>query len=528
MKYLRSNMLLIGGALMAASLLAIPPATGAPVRGFQSAVAFPSNGRAVQVGSVDSQASTTNSIMAGYLADSTVSPPSKAQGTFVVPSFTCTYVESFDMSIQLNGSGGSPAVFLIVSCSGPGQTPVLNGIACVDGSCGGKQISASAGDTVSITVSLNKVAGAAKLVDVTNGQVSSTSGPGGSPGNAWFIEQNLAALIPTFTAITFSGAIVNGKPLSAQSPTKFNMTQGGVTQVSSGPLNSPGTSFTTTFDSSGPTSLLCPKVRPQRQGNPAPQSGSGFAGVYRLGDSGTTVAPTSGSGPFAPLGGVYAELLNCSPWVETGSYVSAWVMLQQFGDGNDHIQIGWEEFAGGRRETLVELQDPTDAKENPGKPFENCDDPSTLHELWCASSPLPAAPVGSYTYYTIEYHPETNQFLLYTQQIGKPRVLVAKVSSVEFRPNQANMFGETHSNYDQMPGTPEGPEVFQKAEVYNADGNGWENFYGHVNFNGASVPQGGTTFTGSANWYFESAYLPSGGPHTKSGQLLEIGDNGAW
>ena len=452
----------------------------------------------------------------------------------MLPSFTCTYDEILTATIQIDAAGSGASGFLNISCVA-GRSPEMSGVACAGpaGPCNSNMISASAGDTIKIAASMNSTATQANLTDVSNGQSSSASAPGvpSNAGlNAWFGLQG-SNLIPSFSKITFSGALVNGLPLVAHAHSSFNMVSSGKTQITTGPLASSGQRFAMTFSSSGPNSALCPKREPQRSGNPSAQSGYGFSGVYRLGDSGKTVAPTTGPstgpGPFHALGGVYAKLLNCSPWVTPGSYVSAWIMLQQFGDGNDHIQIGWEEFAGGHRETLVELQDPADANENPSKPFENCDDRSTWHELWCAKSPIPAAPIGTWTYYTIEYHPELNQFLLYTQQAGESRVLVARVSSVKFKPNMADLEGETHSTYDQMPGTASAPEVFEDAKVYNADGHGWENFYGGDLYNGDSVSHLNTTFPGSQDWYGDYAYLPASGPNAGSGQVLLITDNGS-
>ena len=69
--------------------------------------------------------------------------------------------------------------------------------------------------------------------------------------------------------------------------------------------------------------------------------GPGTAGDYRLGEQGgafaPTSGPTSGPGPFAALGGVYADELNCSPWVEPSSTVSA---------GVDMIEVAVVQQAG--------------------------------------------------------------------------------------------------------------------------------------------------------------------------------------
>jgi GDSL-like Lipase/Acylhydrolase family len=306
---------------------------------------------------------------------------------------------------------------------------------------------------------------------------------------------------------------------------------------------------------------------------PATATGPGFAGDYRLGDNGAQVAPTSGPsggpGPFAPVGGVYADVLNCSPWVEPGSNVSAWVMLEQFGDANSHIQAGWLENSGGSRTTLVELQDGvTQARAAFGESqytYDRCDIRASLYDLTCPSNsaspyPLPLPPPNFSTYYTIEFHPfaaPINRVFIVTEDLPfqaspptDPRCIVStgfpprhhveckepfvengtfyvfmaqpgssartQIASAPARyvPNQANIAGETHNGFDQMPGTVSRPEIFGSAHVF--DRGGWVGFGGAADYNG--VPLGGL------NTFYGNSVSGSTDPLGPAGQQIETWD----
>jgi hypothetical protein len=275
----------------------------------------------------------------------------------------------------------------------------------------------------------------------------------------------------------------------------------------------------------------CPKVYPQRPNNPPDAEipgGSGFSGVYRLGDNGGTVAPSSGPpissspGPFAALGGVYAKILNCAPWAyKESTGPSGWVMLQQFGPGDDHAQIGWMEQPGGYHHTLIELEDPlTRSEQHGGAQYERCDVPASLHYLQCFNVQEP--PPGTSTYYTIEFHQQPGQdwFYFYMAQPGSKPQLVAQAPA-HFTPNQAVVAAETHWNHDQMAGTPAAPEVISDAHVYNQDGAGWQNLFGQRLYNSQEVfvtPQ-------TAPWYGSAFTLP-GSKNAKSGQTIKVWDAG--
>jgi len=85
-----------------------------------------------------------------------------------------------------------------------------------------------------------------------------------------------------------------------------------------------------------------------------------------------------------------------------------------------------------------------------------------------------------------------------------------------------------------MPGTAAYPEVVENAKVYNSKdtNNGWESFYGQVNYGGNSVPQSFTTKSwGANNWYgCACGSLPTlavGASPPKTGQMFTIWDAGS-
>jgi hypothetical protein len=305
---------------------------------------------------------------------------------------------------------------------------------------------------------------------------------------------------------------------------------------------------------------------------PATGIGPGVAGDYRLGDNGLSVAPTEGPtsspGPFAPLGGIYADELNCSPWVDPGGEVTAGIMLQQFNNGASNIQTGWAETSGGTRTTLVELRDPvTEALARFGihnYTYERCDEPSSLLHgsltLQCpASTPiypyLPLPPTDISSFYTIEFHPFTSpitrtftvphlfvkpfdsppigchleyavfyrceqpyveygDFKIFLAQPGTSARTEIAQAPARFIPNQANVLGETRNQFDQMAGTATVPEVFDETHVY--DDGGWVGFGGSYTYNG--LPLDGL------NIDYSNALSGSSDPLGSSGQRVEIWD----
>ena len=375
----------------------------------------------------------------------------------------------------------------------------------------------------------------------------------GGDGNVWFTERSanqLGRITPQGTITEFTIPTANSAPFGITSGSDGNIwfTEEAGNQIG---RISPGSSIDTCALS----------------GRPSVGAGSGSAihGLYRLGDSPTTIAPNAGPpvgpGPFAALEGVYANILNCSPYVDPNSDpgTSAWVMLQQFGSAHSHMQLGWIKEASGSMKTLIELQDSvTEARSTidqiigtgPKFSYERCDNAASLAFLSCAGvnglpGVLPVPTLGTSTRYTVLFEPTTpiqqnfvltftlsgtltavmqtlvalntssvlrqdrthctssitvntplsvsdavacstqytleGTFQMIVQNPPGGSLLVASAPA-RFIPNQANVAGEIHSPYSQMPGTLAAPETFDDVHVFN---NGaWVGFDGQETYNG--------------------------------------------
>lgn len=388
------------------------------------------------------------------------------------------------------------------------------------------------------------------------------------------------------------------------SPHWFTVSYAGLLMHSS-QLTSSGQSDIITVSRSGFSVLLSAttgkcvsKVRPSTEAPLPMNSNELIHGLYRMGDKksdGTvaaTVNPTDASANYNYLGGVYANILTCSPWVEPGSDpgTSAWVMLQELHAPNHHMQAGWIEVAGGspgpQRSTLIELQDSTTVAhaninnisgQGSRKSFERCDDQTSLLAMICAPADQIPTPIpGTSAYYTVEYHPAParyqtdpsvtfaaddatmraavnlsgnngilcvptpvfgitfsppyytlsyqvrctisyttyGSFETYVQQPGKDRVHVASAPA-RYLPNQANIAGEIHKSFSQMPATAVSPEVFDDAHVYNHVG--WVGYGGKeylTNNQPADAPGPFTILTQGSN-----------DPNLPAGQQILLWDN---
>jgi hypothetical protein len=165
------------------------------------------------------------------------------------------------------------------------------------------------------------------------------------------------------------------------------------------------------------------------------------------------------------IGGVYALILNYSPWVHPGSDVSAWVMLQRKNEAGDHEQIGWIEGPNyprsGDRNTLVESahRDTCPAFLGPLCGVYIANERCDLHpaELHCVR-PLRTEPIGTYSLYKVLWNSEQFRFYVNGKEVAH--------APAYFEPNEAIIAAETHSLADQMPGTPTEPETFTDAHVY--------------------------------------------------------------
>jgi hypothetical protein len=232
---------------VALALVAVPLAAGeAGAAGTAHEFSFIRDGRVVSVVEV-----TANSSETGYVTS--VANQSSAQGTFVLPKFTCTAEQNFDLSVQLEGPPNAAIGFVIVACGGPGALPFYEGVACAgaSGLCGGATTILAAGDTVTITDTMTAKQASSTVDDLTDGKVSTTTGAGSATTtNSNFLVQRGTSTVPTFKKAKFTSCTVNGTPISSSDPSKLGpMTDAaGTRQVKSDLLNSAGDGFKTVFE----------------------------------------------------------------------------------------------------------------------------------------------------------------------------------------------------------------------------------------------------------------------------------------
>jgi hypothetical protein len=146
------------------------------------------------------------------------------------------------------------------------------------------------------------------------------------------------------------------------------------------------------------------------------------------------------------VGGIYAAILNYSPWVYSGNLSTAWTMLAYLGD--NWAQIGWIEYAGGVRYTVIQW---------------------TIGPNNARTKYLGPQSVGSTSTYTVLYNNTPGDF---TFQVNGSTV---DLETASFGPTKGENYGEIHTRADQMAGATQAHENFSNAHIYI---NGWQAFSG--------------------------------------------------
>ncbi|MHB1527670.1 MAG: hypothetical protein ACYCZN_15600 [Candidatus Dormibacteria bacterium] len=173
------------------------------------------------------------------------------------------------------------------------------------------------------------------------------------------------------------------------------------------------------------------------------------------------------------LGGVYADIYNYSPWVQSGSMVASWVMLAS-SNGLYWAQIGWLEDPGGYRYTFYQGRDTN----------------GVYHQDLTI---LPFG-VGTTQLYEVLYNNTPGKYTLYIDG-----TLYATLS-LGFTPSSAQNYGEVHNEKDQMPGSQSTLEVFSDAHVYAG---GWRNFGGSA-YNEAPSWWGNDPYSTTEDWIWDN------------------------
>ncbi|MGH9066231.1 MAG: hypothetical protein ACRD0J_01710, partial [Acidimicrobiales bacterium] len=172
-------------------------------------------------------------------------------------------------------------------------------------------------------------------------------------------------------------------------------------------------------------------------------------------------------GVGARVGGTLADIANYSPWVYPGQAVYAWVMITIA--GSQWAQIGWEEQAGGYRETFIQW--------------------TTSPHVWHEKDSSPSK-VGSLPEYKVLFgNPGPNDFSFYNYSTG-----YEMVEPAYWTPTGSQQFGEIHTLADQMPGGVQDPEVWRYSQVY---------------YNGGWYPYAGTAVNTDPSYFNVAIYSVS-------------------
>jgi len=192
----------------------------------------------------------TDFFFAGYEARESVT---SASASFTIPKLTCPNSGMLGIApgVSLTGATTTEADVAVLCQNGALHDVArmfLNNSPPYD-----LPIAINPGDTMAVSVSETPAADTATITDLTQ-QTSVTKRASGASnvlariGDGSVLDNTGLLLgVPPFGAITFSAAKVNGSALGASSPTPVNRTLFSTLKISTGALDSTGTSFTTNF-----------------------------------------------------------------------------------------------------------------------------------------------------------------------------------------------------------------------------------------------------------------------------------------
>jgi hypothetical protein len=228
---------------------------------------------------------------------------SSASTTFTVPGETCTSAATgiiVGSGIFSAVSGWVSAAGVVVACQG--GAPVYSAQEVVNNAVTNLALVPAPGDTVTTTVDIVPGQTQVTVDDVTRDLSDTTTVAVGSVGT--YISDGIdgdgdpnALPVPDFGAISFSNSSIDGKTLKAAHAKAISRVTNGELQILVGPLNSAGTGFGQTFESSG-TSVTTTTTTPT-------------ASSIVLGQSNTDTATVAGNANGGPTGTVTFSL--CGP-----------------------------------------------------------------------------------------------------------------------------------------------------------------------------------------------------------------------
>jgi len=182
-------------------------------------------------------------------------PTTSASARFTVPALTCPASGRLAVypGVELsNEAGAIIAAGVRLRCQN--GTPIYVAVIIANNNLDKVPVTVSPGDQIAVLVTQTATAGMASIADLT--RHSSATVPTTTGAKNLIADVGVEAVVdgpaplrkvPPFGTITFSAAKVNDTALGASNPTAINRTFFGTLQILTGPLDSTGTSFTTTF-----------------------------------------------------------------------------------------------------------------------------------------------------------------------------------------------------------------------------------------------------------------------------------------
>jgi hypothetical protein len=179
-----------------------------------------------------------------------------ATARFVVPTLTCSSgtPSGIEPSAVIFTAGGPSSAGVFAQCTAGAASYRV--ALTVNGTLFGAKFTPSAGDVIVVSVEESSSATTATIRDLTQSQSKKVTGAGGSPGavlvgmNTMNNKADQQLPVAQFGRVGFSGAALNGQPLSAHA-TAINLksVDGTVLRIKTGDLGTTGDSFMETWKS---------------------------------------------------------------------------------------------------------------------------------------------------------------------------------------------------------------------------------------------------------------------------------------
>lgn len=201
---------------------------------------------------VPAQAAVKNSDAAWYRVRG---PVTSVSARFTIPKLTCPARGTLGIQpgVELFNDVGIYAMATVVVLCRKGN-PVYRARTVLYDTGDRLPITIKTGDTMAVSLTATATASSASIADLTQRasvtvQVKTAARHlSAFVGDDYFTnDAGLLLGVPPFGTITFTAAKADGHALAASHPTAVNRIIFGVLQIRTGPLNSAGTSFTTTF-----------------------------------------------------------------------------------------------------------------------------------------------------------------------------------------------------------------------------------------------------------------------------------------